>query len=242
MKRLIMLFALLPLLAMGGQWEIGSRSFAPVAISPSGPAYVQGEISWGAPATATFTSNVGVGDAIVVAAWGGYNFANPQYPTITDTLGSGFVLVASINYMSVWVALNSAGSPDAVTATSVYNPQVVVAIHEYSGVVSASAVDGSPATASYGSYTPTFTVGPVTTTASHDLLFTAMSCSSTATESSGPTGFTVRLYQPTVTAAQEETADNVVTPGVYSAVWQIPSGWGFSYASDMVLVALKGKS
>jgi hypothetical protein len=186
--------------------------------------YVQGaEGSFNNTASATLSFNqlVGAGDAIIVAV----DFDSTSFPTITDTLGSSFTVVASNlstmpggTNMYVALAENVAGGMDAITITVDVssNAYFEMYLHEYAGLALHGAFDVANTGTGTSPGPDGMSGGVVMTSAPGELIFGY----GTTGEAAAGTGFTVRL-----TLNSNITEDQVAgPPGPYTATATMLSG------------------
>jgi len=205
------------------------------------PAFVQTKSTTisGTSLTATFNSNVTATHSVLVVV--DYQVSLIFPATASDTLGNTYTSIANIGTgsaagMQVFLAPNVTGGADTVTATNGSGQTMsTMSIYEVASVAT-SPLDGTPVTFIGSSVTPTFTVGPITTTGTNDYLFTALVYAGMTPQGAGPVGYTVLNYTGAINGIQ--AADKVApTPGGYSAVWDSSTVGGPPILS--VLVALK---
>lgn len=132
--------------------------------------------------TLAFTANVTTGSLIVVGvatAFGGSGIT----VTVSDNLNGAHTQAggyggASNNRASVWYFVNTTPGACTVTVTPSASTYVTIAIHEYAGVATSSALDGTNSNAATSS---TQTTGSVPVNNPDTLVFGAISGTSTPT-------------------------------------------------------------
>jgi hypothetical protein len=173
--------------------------------------------------TLAYTSNVTVGDALVI----GCVSATPSTPTflITDTQTNTYTSAVNV-LVAAGISINIAYATAKTTGADTVSCKITnsgtlftsLMIAEYSGLGTGTITDGS---SSGTSGTTAGTCGTLTTTNANDLLFmVAASTSNSATWSvtGPPTGFTMRVADAGAGGAQNGTAGDKVVTAIQSAV------------------------
>ena len=191
----------------------------------------------------TFPQTVINGDAIVVAvsSWNSSSTANVT--SITDSQGNTYTKLAEVNSvepLSVWIAQNVTGSSSLkVTVSSTGASEFTVALHEYTGMVSASVVD--KVVQSSGSNTAGLVTLSSSTNQPSEVLFSTFNHTSNFSPvlATASTGYTVRQSQTNNSLFEDlYTEDRVV-----SASGQYQAGVTFNHSVSWqgILISLKGQ-
>ena len=127
-----------------------------------------------------------------------------------------------------------------ITLSATANPGLLAQLAEYSGVATASPLDVATGTSSFD--TPPVTIGPLTTTATGDLLLSTLFIRHVdAGQNASASGYTARMSLiNTSSGGSLYTADKTAgVAGNYSAAWS--GSWNSFRSLNMgILVALKG--
>jgi hypothetical protein len=174
-----------------------------------------------------FASNVTAHSALVVAVCT-YN-SRTITVTVSDDINGSYTQAgayiangAGSHVVSIWYFLNSAagGAPTAgtVTVTPSVSAFVTFGIHEYSGVLTAAALDGN--NSGTGTSTAGLT-GSVTVSGAGELLFAALGADTNATQTytpdSGPPAANARYSQTSSSLAQLFTEDYITVSASQAA-------------------------
>jgi hypothetical protein len=226
---------------VAGVLDVTTPSYTTVGLAVGGnsiaaiPAFVQGVTGQlGSPGTVAYTGNVTAGNTLVVAYVGA---TGTSAVSVSDTQGNTYTLVSTTSNtapcISIFTALASVTGPNSVSVNSaVFSTSNTLLLHEYSGVLIASALDAQAILATQTMAASTaYTVGPVTATGA-DLIFSVFQQLNGGTIAA-PTGYTPRLSGA---SAWGETADKVVAAGSYSAVWTNGASGG---SGCIAMIALK---
>lgn len=174
--------------------------------------------------SATISSST-AGNLLAVAF--GLKGTSPTITSVTDnksqTWTAGVVNSGSTNVSGVYYFLNTAAGVTTVTITTGQTDTIEMYVWEFSGVATASAIDGTGATSNGSSTAPT-TGGAVTTNA-NDLLLGSIVWLGTNTISAITGGFTAEATQ------QSTPASNIQN---VSAGYQIVSSTGtYTFAGTL---------
>jgi IPT/TIG domain len=193
-----------------------------------------------------FASNNTAGNWIVVAIRAGHS---GQIFTVTDSRGNTYKQAIQFNVtvdtpngdtLGVFYAENIAGGANTVTVSDSINGNTMrFAISEYSGVATASSLDG---TAVAQGVSTAANSGPATTTASGDLLFGAFLTSDPAIFTAG-TGYTARDAVPASPNTKLMTEDQVQSAaGTASATasLSVSDKWGAGLAAFKAAIGAGG--
>jgi hypothetical protein len=183
--------------------------------------YVQGtaqDYNVTGAATISFALPVSAGDAILVAV----DFDSTSAPTVVDSLGNSFGVVASasINNSGMYLVLaeNIAGGADEITVNidTPSSSYFELYVHEYAGLALSGALDAVSSANGTSSDSDGMSGGPVATSRPGDLIFGY----GITGEAAAGTGFTVRL-----TYNYNITEDQIAgPPGMYAATATMLSG------------------
>jgi hypothetical protein len=198
-------------------------------------AHVQSAQNAVSPAAETnakaFVSDNTAGNLIIVAVqW----VTTAQTVTVADSLGNTYQAATSqldITYgaLQIWYAMNVGAGANTVTATFNGTTTSTMAIHEYSGLVTTSALDKT-AGASGASATASDSGATATTTQAGELLFGATQVVGTSGGFTAGAGYTQRISS----TGRLETEDQVVgAVGAYNATatWVTSRTWSCQIAT-----------
>jgi hypothetical protein len=179
-----------------------------------------------------FTTNVTAGDAILAAVTFDVSNGSRTF-TCSDNRGNSYVTLdlrvnnSETQAMGVCYALNAKAGSTTVTAT--FKPSNTtagarsIAIAEYSGVATASAIDGnlvSGDSPSSGTSSNGATSGSVTTSQDGDLIFGAVTDTESGSTISAGTGFTARSESANEVIIQDKvqtTAGSVASTATFGS-------------------------
>ncbi len=197
--------------------QAGPRSgTAQVALTPSTPiTYVQGAAAGNSGATSVaraFPANVAAGDTIVVAVVVTVGFVTGVTDSAANTYAKAVGNSSNPNgtEVSIWYAANTNGGPVTVTAAfSEQGDDSGIAVHEYTGLASASPLDR---TAGAGGETSSPSSGTTATTIqASELVIGAVGDDRVGTNYTAGAGFAIRQAIRSTTVADIATEDKVVS-------------------------------
>jgi hypothetical protein len=195
-------------------------------------------------ASLAFTTGNTSGNWIAVAIRGGNS--SSQTFTVSDSNANTYKQAAQVGFsgsavtLAIYYAENIKGGANTLTVSMTVSGPLRFAILEFSGVATASSLDGTAAVATGASSSPNS--GNLTTTANGDLLLGAIASTNSATFTAG-TGYTITDFVPAEPNTKLISEDQIQsTGGVASASASLGASdnWGAILAAFKPAVLVAG--